>query len=444
MINYIKQLRLKKLIVASNMFDVKYYLFSYADIRLADVDPIMHYIKTGWIEGRNPSPDFDTNFYLNTYEDIKKLNINPLVHYIQFGQHEGRITQHVATTSGNNPHQNLDKTNNQTFTKLDNYEAWKSVNQLNKNSIDLLIRHLDACNKKPLISIIVPVYNPPLKFLQKAIDSVMSQIYTNWEICIVDDCSTNTFVRPYLENLQNTYKSINVEFNKNNSHISVTTNKAVEMAKGDYLIFLDQDDELTKDALAEVVLYINKHDNTDLLYSDDDKIDIDGNCFALQFKPVFSPEYLLSFMYCGHLKCVKKSLYTEIGGFRKNFEGSQDYDFYLRASEKAKHVGHIPKILYHWRVIPGSTAAGGNEKNYSFEAGINALQETLQRRKVKGKAYQPDWALKNGNGIYAIDFPDEGKSVGIVIPTKNGYDLLKRCIDSLKKTTYKNYSIYII
>ena len=227
-------------------------------------------------------------------------------------------------------------------------------------------------------------------------------------------------------------------------HISYSTNKAVSMAGGEFIVFLDQDDELTYDALAEIVLYLNKNKDTQLLYSDDDKINTEGYCFSPQFKPSWSPEYLLSFMYCGHLKCVEKKLYQDIGGFREGFEGSQDYDFYLRAAEKAKHVGHIPKILYHWRVLPGSTAAGGNEKNYSFQAGINAVSETLVRRGVSGKVYQPEWALQNGNGIYAINFPNEGKSVGIIIPTKNGYSLLKRCIDSLKKTTYKNYKIYII
>lgn len=333
---------------------------------------------------------------------------------------------------------------NSSRTKLNSYEAWQKVNKLNKNKILLLKQHLDTIVYKPKISIVMPVYNPPLKFLQKAIDSVQNQIYLNWEICIVDDCSTNTFVKPYLEILEKENKDIKIHFNKQNSHISVSTNSAVDMASGEFIVFLDQDDELTFDAFAEIILYLNKHRDTQLLYSDDDKIDTEGHCFAPQFKPDWSPEYLLSFMYCGHLKCVEKKLYQEIGGFRKGFEGSQDYDFYLRASEKAKHIGHIPKILYHWRVIAGSTAAGGGEKNYSFQAGVNAVQETLLRRNVTGKAYHPEWAEKNGNGIYAIEFPDDGKSIGIVIPTKNGYDLLKRCIDSLKKTTYKNYKIYIV
>ncbi|MDK2047653.1 glycosyltransferase [Aliarcobacter butzleri] len=342
----------------------------------------------------------------------------------------------------NSEHSDVDFMN--VITKLTPYKSWQNVNQLSDNRIKYLNQNLDNCQYKPLISIIIPVYNPPLQFFKKAIQSVQNQIYKNFEICIVDDCSTNTFVRPYLENLQNQYKNVKIAYNDLNSHISITTNNAVNLANGEYLVFLDQDDELTFDALAEIVLYLNKHTNCDLLYSDDDKIDTNAHCFDPQFKPDWSPEYLLSFMYCGHLKCVSKELYLNVGGFRKGYEGSQDYDFYLRASEKAKMVGHIPRILYHWRVIPGSTAAGGNEKNYSFEAGLKAVQDALIRRNIQGKVYHPKWALNNGNGIYAIKFPDTGKSVGIIIPTKNGYDLLKRCVESLKITTYKNYKIYII
>lgn len=330
------------------------------------------------------------------------------------------------------------------FKKKDEYHLWLNVNKLSKNRIEYLNANLQNITNNVKFSIIMPIYNPPLKFLEKAIESVQRQLYKNYEICIVDDASNNTFVKPFLKNLAKKYTNIKLYFNEKNQHISQSTNKAVTFATGEYLVFLDQDDELEPDALSELVLYINKNKDVEIIYSDDDKIDVNGKKFAPQFKPDYSPEYLLSFMYCGHLKCVKKDLYEIVGGFRKGYEGSQDYDFFLRATEKSKYVGHIPRILYHWRVIPGSTATSGNEKDYSFEAGIKAVQETLQRRKVIGNVYQPDWAIKNGNGIYAIDFPDNGKSVGIIIPTKNGYDLLKRCIDSLKKTTYQNYTIYII
>lgn len=481
-----------KIIKKSGLFDKEYYLSNNLDVYESKMDPLTHFINYGWKEERNPSLDFNTTFYLSTYTDVKESGINPLIHFIKFGRKEGRktnincsdvinykpskikkiilLTKYVKNNLHlvkkftkevkiNGLRKTIQKTKNKIqsgninlfvvnhgFDKKDKtpYELWLDVNQLTQNRINYLNNNLKKCSFTPKISVVMPVYNPPLEFLKKAIESVQNQIYKNFEICIVDDCSTNTLVKAYLNNLLEQYSNIKIEYNDVNSHISVSTNNAVTLATGEYLIFLDQDDELTHDALAEVVLYLNKNRNCDLLYSDDDKIDMNGKCFDAQFKPDWSPEYLLSFMYCGHLKCVKTSLYKELNGFRKGFEGSQDYDFYLRASEKAMHVGHIPRVLYHWRVIPGSTAAGGNEKNYSFQAGVNALQESLDRRNVKGKAYHPIWAEKNGNGIYAIEFPDKGKSVGIVIPTKNGYDLLKRCVDSLKTTTYENYKIYII
>ena len=484
-----------KIIKKSGLFDERYYLTTYEDVRKADIDPIKHYLNHGWEEGRNPSEKFDTNFYLETYPDVKAARMNPLIHFIKFGVYEDRKT-HSEKSFGlqikreskiqkiiklykyikQNPHlvkrfirevkfngfkialykalYKIDKTNvletpifknniNDDF-KITPYLSWISVNKLTKNRLDYLKMNLDRCSYKPLISIIIPVYNPPMDFLKKAITSIQNQFYKNFEICIVDDCSTDENVKHFLDHLQQSNSNIKVKTNSVNSHISITTNNAVDLADGEYLVFLDQDDELTNDALAEIVLYLNKNKNCDLLYSDHDKIDTSGNRFDPEFKPSWSSEYLLSFMYCGHLKCVSKELFLEVDGFRRGFEGSQDYDFYLRASEQAKHIGHIPRVLYHWRVIPGSTAAGGNEKSYSFQAGVNALQEALERRKVTGKAYHPEWALKNGNGIYAIDFPNTGKSVAIIIPTKNGYDLLKRCVDSLKKTTYLNYKIYII
>ena len=327
--------------------------------------------------------------------------------------------------------------------KLERYQAWREVNKLTTNQINVLRDNLSTISNRPKISIILPVYNPPLELLQKAVASVKNQLYDNWELCIVDDCSSEPAVKTYIENLKKEPK-IKTFFNPRNLHISLTTNQAVELASGDYLIFLDQDDLLSADALAEVALYISAHPETGILYSDNDIIDLDENHSGPQFKPDWSPEYLLSFMYFSHLVCVNKTLFYEIGGFRKEFEGSQDFDFVLRASERTAFIGHIPKILYHWRSVPGSTAAGGNEKSYSFAAGVRAVQETLDRRGIQGRAYHPEWAFRNGNGVYAIEFPDDGPGVGIIIPTRNKVDLLKRCVNSLKATTYKNFSIYLI
>jgi len=229
-----------------------------------------------------------------------------------------------------------------------------------------------------------------------------------------------------------------------NGNISRATNTAAELACGEFLVFLDQDDLLTPDALGEIALCATAQADTDIIYSDDDKIDIDGRRFAPQFKPDWSPELLLGYMYFSHVFAVRRSLYERVGGMRVGFEGSQDYDFALRASEQARAVAHIPHVLYHWRVLPGSTAASGAAKPKSFEAGRRAVAEALQRRGIRAEALQPDWAIQAQCGIFALRFPGDGPKISIVIPTRNGMEILRRCVDSLRKTTYCNYEVLII
>jgi glycosyltransferase involved in cell wall biosynthesis len=324
------------------------------------------------------------------------------------------------------------------------YASWLRCNQWNRRRHTELLDRLSQIKCSPLISVVMPVYNPPLEFLEIAIESVKKQVYSNWELCIADDCSTEPAIRDYLKSVAAADRRIKPVFLEKNVNISHATNSAVELSSGDFVAFLDNDDELSPDALAEVALYIDSNPNTDYLYSDDDKIDKSGYRFSPQFKPDWSPELLLSYMYCSHLVVARRSLYQEVGGMRMGFEGSQDYDFAFRATERARHIGHIPRVLYHWRVLPGSTAQSGNAKPASIGAGLRAVQETLDRRGVVAKAVQPAWAARDGLGIFAVDFPDDGPSVTVVIPTKNSLEVLKACIDSLRSTTYRNYDVTII
>ncbi len=214
--------------------------------------------------------------------------------------------------------------------------------------------------------------------------------------------------------------------------------------RGDILGFLDHDDELHPAALAEVAIYYSDHADCDIIYTDDDKIDVDGKRFAPQFKPDWSPVLLLSYMYLNHFLVVRRELFNRLGGCRIGFEGSQDFDFALRAAERARHIGHIPKVLYHWRVVPGSTAYSGDAKGQAFEAGRRAVSEALARRGVIAEVAQPRWAAEAKLGIFQPRFPDEGPPVTLIIPTKNRLDLLQACLRSLKKTTYKVYRVLII
>ena len=328
---------------------------------------------------------------------------------------------------------------------IDRYDAWLEVNQWNVRSHNYLISRLKSCRGTlPKISVVMPVYNPEVVFLESAIDSVLNQVYQNWELCIADDRSTDTTVAETLKKWLEKDSRILLEFRTENGNISAATNSAAALATGDIILFLDNDDELTPDALAEVALYFATHPETDFLYSDDDKIDTEGRRFAPQFKPEWSPELLLSYMYLGHLCAVRKQIFEQIGGLRLGFEGSQDYDFALRATEISRRVAHLPLVLYHWRTAPGSTAISGAAKPASFAAGQQAIQDALNRRQINGNVAQHQWATKENLGIFAQDFPDEGPSITIIIPTKNQHKLLKSCLDSLEKTTYKNYQIAVI
>ena len=332
----------------------------------------------------------------------------------------------------------------QLLQKEESYNSWLGYNQWNTRRECELKERLSKLEYSPLISVVMPVYNPPLSYLEIAIESVKRQVYESWELCIADDRSTNSAVRDFLTMVVASDPRIKVIFREENGNISRATNSAAELACGEFIAFLDNDDELAPDALGEVALYLAAHPNSDFLYSDDDKIDETGKRFAPQFKPDWSPELLLSYMYFSHLCVVRRSLFRDLGGIRIGFEGSQDYDFALRATEHARHVGHIPLVLYHWRVLPGSTAQSGNAKPASLGAGLRAIQEAVDRRGIAAEVRQPPWAEKSGLGIFSLDFPDDGPSVTIIIPTKNSLDILKTCIESLERTTYRNFDVIIV
>ena len=296
--------------------------------------------------------------------------------------------------------------------------------------------------RKPKISVIMPVYNPPLSFLHDAIKSVINQHYDNWELCISDDCSPN----PQIKRLLNAYamkdSRIKVKFREKNGHISANSNTALELATGDYVLLLDHDDLLTENCMFEVVKHINAHPEDRLIYSDEDKIDGNNQHSSPFFKPDWSPDKFLAINYVSHVVVIEKKLVDEVGGFRLGFEGSQDYDLLLRVSEKTKHIGHIPKILYNWRIHSLSVASEeGDAKPYAYIAAKKALEEALIRRNTPGEVH-----FQAIRGSYRIKYhiQSNGK-VSILIPTKDGVQMLKNTIDSiLNLTSYPNYEIIVL
>jgi GT2 family glycosyltransferase/glycosyltransferase involved in cell wall biosynthesis len=329
---------------------------------------------------------------------------------------------------------------------LDPYDAWMRLNRENprrRRRWDAAIRPT-APGSAPRFSIVVPVYNPPTDVLRAMIGSVIEQTVRDWEMVLVDDASPDPRVRRELADWSARDDRIRVIERVENGNISVATNEAAAAARGEFLVLLDHDDRLDPDALAHLSLYLDAHLDADLVYSDEDKVDAGGRRHSPQFKPDWSPELLLGFCYTAHLTAVRRWLYQEAGGMRVGFEGSQDHDFWLRASELAREVGHIPQVLYHWRTLPGSTALSGHCKPASFEAGRRAVEEAFHRRGVPCRVEHADWAARAGCAIFEPVMPDDGPSVAILIPSRNHALRLKAAIDSLAKTTYRHYRIYVL
>ena len=295
---------------------------------------------------------------------------------------------------------------------------------------------------QPLISIVMPVYNTPEIFLREAIQSVLNQSYTHWELCIADDASTQPHVKRILEEYAAKDARIKGVFRLQNGHISRASNSALQLATGEFISLLDHDDLLVADALHEVVMLLNEHPDADMIYSDEDKID-ERNHFCLPcYKPDWCPDSFLSRMYTCHLGTYRRSLVNDIGGFREGYEGSQDYDLVLRLTEKTNKIFHIPKILYHWRIHPESASGSRDAKPYAYEAAARALTDAIRRRGESGQVL----THQHSPGHYTIRYAiNSYKLVSIIIPTRDFGSILNKCLESIfTHTSYPNYEVIVI
>ncbi|MFC0253173.1 glycosyltransferase family 2 protein [Massilia consociata] len=329
--------------------------------------------------------------------------------------------------------------------ELVSYADWiEHTEQPQLPSPDQQREEIAAWDWKPRLSIVVPTYNTDPDMLRACLDSVLEQSYPHWELCIADDASPKPSVRTILGDYAKRDERIKVEYRAANGHIVAASNSALALASGEFVVLLDHDDELAAHALYAVAKALQARPTAQLVYSDEDKLDAEGQRCAPYFKPDFSPDLLYSQNYFSHLGVYRRELVEAVGGFRPGYEGSQDYDLVLRCVARvqdARDIVHIPQVLYHWRMADGSTAGGHEQKSYASDAGRRALQDYFDGLGMPVKVsvtapgiYRHSWAL-----------PEPAPLASLIVPTRDGYQVLKTCIDSiLALTSYRNYEILIV
>jgi GT2 family glycosyltransferase len=323
----------------------------------------------------------------------------------------------------------------------DEYQLWLKAHELTPARTRSIRRAAASLAYRPLVSIVMPVYNPDPAWLRDAIESVRAQLYDNWELCIADDGSRRAGVRELLERYQRDEPRARVDYLSKNAGIAAASNAALALATGEFVGLLDHDDKLKPDALFEVAKLLNDRRDLDYVYSDEDKLETDGRLVEPFFKPDWSPDLLMSVNYVTHFSVFRKEIIDKVDGFRAGFDGSQDYDLVLRVAEVTDRIAHIAKPLYTWRKIPGSAASSVEAKSYAFRAGKKALKDALSRRGTGGEVL--DGLVK---GRYRVRYEITGNpKVAIIIPTRDRLDMLRRCVDSIRqKSSYENYEIIVV
>lgn len=328
--------------------------------------------------------------------------------------------------------------NNGEFIHLGLTDQYKIYKRMNEEKIDVN-SEMDALTIRPLISIIIPVYNVEKRWLDECIQSVLTQSYPRWELCLFDDASTNAETLDCLREWETKDDRIKVGFGKENGHISIASNNALKMTSGEFIGLMDNDDVLAQDALFWVVAEINKSPDVDYLYTDEDKIDEQGVFCQPHFKPDWSPELLESMMYVGHFGVIRKTVIESVGGFREGLEGSQDYDLTLRIAATTQRFSHIARVLYHWRIIPGSVSGGDDAKSYAYTSAVKALTDYANANGNTGTVSKTEFT-----GLYRIQRPNHLPRVAIVMPFHNKAEMTIDCLRSLEKSSYANYEILAI
>jgi glycosyltransferase involved in cell wall biosynthesis len=323
----------------------------------------------------------------------------------------------------------------------DPYTLWTRAHFARPGDLKFYREDLMTFAHRPLFSVLMPVFDPPVLLLDAAIRSVMDQVYSNVELCIANDGSTDPEVRKLLDKWQKDDPRVKVVHRTENGHISMASNSALELVQGEFIAFMDHDDTLAPDAIYHVAKKINADSTLDLLYTDEDKINEQGKHSEPHFKPQWCPDHLLSRNYFGHMVVARAALVRSVGGFREGFEGSQDYDLLLRLTERTQRIARVPRVLYHWRIHAGSLALSEDVKPYAYHAAKRALTEALVRRGEPGEVN-----FLFGFRGYDIRFtqPLRGK-VCVVIPTKDQASVLRTCLATLfSKTQHPDFEVVVV
>ncbi len=322
-------------------------------------------------------------------------------------------------------------------TPVGEYKRWIARHE--PNAAGLARQRETKLPRAVSFSVVVPVYDPPEAFLEALIASVAAQTYPYWELCLAN-AGASVGVKAVLDRWAAKEPRVKVAHLGENRGIAGNTNAAIALATGDYVTFADHDDTLAPFALFTVAKAINDDPAADFLYSDEDKLDTAGDRCEPFFKPDWSPETLRSRNYVCHLTTLKRTLLTAIGNVRPGFDGAQDYDVVLRASEQAARIVHVPQVLYHWRMHAQSTASNKASKSYAFDNGKRALAEHLARLGVDASVHDGPTL-----GVYQVVYHLRTQPlVSVIVPNKDYPEMLKRCLDSLGKGSYANFEVIVV
>ncbi len=343
----------------------------------------------------------------------------------------------IAKTSGSSGIKLYLKSLQRKYRESRKYRIWIKAHKLTEIKRCEIRGEIESFQIKPKISVVLPVYNVEEKWLRLCIESILRQIYENWELCIADDASPSPHVRKILEEYAAKDKRLKIVFRAENGHISAASNSALELATGEFCALLDHDDELAEDALFYVAKEINNFADVQMIYSDEDLIDERGRRYAPKFKPDFSRDLMYSLNLITHLSAYRTEILRKIGGFRVGAEGSQDYDLALRVIEEINEnqIRHIPRILYHWRVIRGSVAFSLDEKPYAHERARESIRAHLERQ---GKRARVSQAIINLHRV-RYDLPANLPKVSLIL--SDGEDFQTEVEIFKEKTDYQNLEI---